>query len=129
MMQEIFPKVQETLAGALGVEAEEVKLEASLTKDLGAESIDFIDIIFRLEKTFDLKIPTNDLFPGNILNDEKFVKEGRVTKEGLDELKLKTPYLDLDTFSQDPQVTKLADYFTVQVIMRYLEDRLRQKSS
>ena len=110
-------------------QAEEVKLEASLTKDLGAESIDFIDIIFRLEKTFDLKIPTNDLFPGNILNDEKFVKEGRVTKEGLDELKLKTPYLDLDTFSQDPQVTKLADYFTVQVIMRYLEDRLRQKSS
>jgi acyl carrier protein len=124
MEQEIFSKVQETLAGALGVDKNEVTLEASLTRDLGAESIDFIDIIFRLEKNFNIKIPSGELFPGNILNDENFVKEGRVTPLGLAELKAKVPYLDIETFARDPQVSKLGDHFTVRMIVNYLQDRL-----
>lgn len=124
MQQEIFSKIQETLAAALGVDRDQVKPEASLTRDLGAESIDFIDIIFRLEKTFDIKIPSGELFPGNILNDERFVKEGRVTSAGLQELRLKVPYLDHDAFSRDPLVAKLAEYFTVQMVVKYIEDRL-----
>jgi len=122
--QEILKKVKETLSGALGVEAGEVKPEASLTRDLGAESIDFIDIIFRLEKAFDIKIPSGDLFPGNILNDEKFVQNGVVTPAGLEELRVKVPYLDMDAFSRDPQVSKLSEFFTVQMILNYLKDRL-----
>ncbi len=128
MEQEIFLKIQETLAGALGVDREEIRPDASLTRDLGAESIDFIDIIFRLEKTFDIKIPSGELFPGNILNDERFVKEGRVTAAGLSELKVKVPYLDLDSFSKDPQVSKLAEHFTVQMIIRYIQDRLGKEA-
>ena len=124
MEQEILSKVQQTLAGALGVDPQEVQADASLTRDLGAESIDFIDIIFRLEKDFNITIPSGDLFPGNILNDERFVKEGRVTPEGLTELRAKVPYLDVDTFSQDPLVSKLGDFFTVRMILRYLQDRL-----
>ena len=124
MEQEILSKVQQTLAGALGVDPQEVQADASLTRDLGAESIDFIDIIFRLEKDFNITIPSGDLFPGNILNDERFVKEGRVTPEGLTELRAKVPYLDMDTFSQDPLVSKLGDFFTVRMILRYLQDRL-----
>lgn len=127
MEKEIFAKIQETLAGALGVEPEEVRPEASLTKDLGAESIDFIDIIFRLEKAFNIKIPNGELFPGNILADERFVKEGRVTVGGLAEIKAKVPYLDVDLFSRDPQVSKLAEFFTVQMILRYVEDRLAKE--
>ena len=128
MEQEIFLKVQETLAGALAVNAKEIHLDSSLTRDLGAESIDFIDIIFRLEKTFNLKIPTGELFPGNILNDERFVKEGKVTPEGLLELKARMPYMDLDAFSRDPQVAKLAEYFTVRMIVNYLDDRLAKSA-
>ncbi len=128
MEQEIFLKVQDTLAGALAVNAKEIHLDASLTRDLGAESIDFIDIIFRLEKTFNLKIPTGELFPGNILNDERFVKEGKVTPEGLVELKARMPYMDLDAFARDPQVSKLAEYFTVRMIVAYLEDRLAKSA-
>ena len=124
MEQEILTKVQETLAGALGVDPQEIYSDASLTKDLGAESIDFIDIVFRLEKTFNIKIPSGELFPGNILNDERFVKEGRVTQEGLEELKAKVPYLDVEKFSRDPQVTKLAECFTVGMIIHYLQDRI-----
>ncbi|MBU9888955.1 MAG: acyl carrier protein [Candidatus Omnitrophica bacterium] len=129
MDNEILVKAQQTLAGALGVEESEIIPEASLKRDLGAESIDFIDIIFRLEKTFDIKIPSGDLFPNNLLNDDRFVKEGTVTPEGLVELRAKLPYLELDEFSKDPQISKLADCFTVQMILNYLTDRLKKKTS
>lgn len=128
MENETFQKVAETLSGALGIEKNDIRPDSSLVRDLGAESIDFIDVIFRLEKTFDIKIPSGDLFPAHILNDERFVKEGKVTSEGIAELKVKVPYLDVDAFSKDPQVSKLSDFFTVQMIMNYLQDRLSKKS-
>lgn len=124
MDTQIFEKVQETLANALGVDPEEVRPEASLTADLGAESIDFIDIIFRLEKAFDIKIPSGDLFPGNILNDQRFVQNGVVTSEGLQELKAKVPYMDVDAFAKHPQISRLAECFTVQMVLDYIQDRL-----
>ena len=123
MEDEVFSKIQQVLSGALGVEKDEIRPEASLVRDLGAESIDFIDIIFRLEKAFEIKIPSGELFPGNILNDEQLVKEGRVTPAGLAELKTKVPYLDIQSFSKDPQVSKLADFFTVRMVMSYIQDR------
>ena len=128
MEKELFTKVQQTLAGALGVEESDITPEASLKRDLGAESIDFIDIVFRLEKAFDLKIPAGDLFPSHLLNDERFVKEGVVTAEGLAELRTKLPYLELEEFTKDPQITKLADCFTVRMLLRYLSDRLSKSS-
>ncbi len=124
MEAEIFQKMQETLSAALGVDKNDVTPEASLVRDLGAESIDFIDIIFRLEKAFDIKIPSGDLFPSHVLNDERFVSQGKVTPAGLQELKAKVPYLDVDSFSRDPQVAKLADFFTVRMVMNYIQDRL-----
>ena len=128
MDQGILAKIQETLSGALGVDAQDVRPEASLVRDLGAESIDFIDIIFRLEKAFDIKIPSGELFPGNIFNDERFVKEGVVTSEGLNELRNRMPYMDVEGFAKDPKVTRLADFFTVQMVINYIQTRLVNKS-
>ena len=67
--EEVLQKVQETLVDALGVDDDEVTLEATLIGDLGAESIDFLDIVFRLEKNFDIRIPRGDLFPENLAAD------------------------------------------------------------
>ncbi|MFA6599903.1 MAG: acyl carrier protein [Candidatus Omnitrophota bacterium] len=128
MADEVFHKLKGILSAALGVEEEDIQLESSLVRDLGAESIDFIDIIFRLEKAFDFKIPSGELFPGHILNDERFVKEGRVTPEGLNELRARLPYMDVESFAKDPQVTRLSDFFTVQMIVRYLHDRLAKNA-
>lgn len=128
MENELFVKVRQTLAGALGIEESDITPDASLKRDLGAESIDFIDIIFRLEKAFDIKIPSGDLFPSHLLNDERFVKEGVVTSAGLEELRTKLPYLEIQEFSKDPQITKLADQFTVKMILQYLQDRLGKHS-
>ena len=121
---QILEKVSEILTNALGVDAADVTPTASLTRDLGAESIDFIDIVFRLEKAFDLKIPAGDLFPGNILNNELFVQNGAVTEAGLAELKVRLPYLRIADFSKNPKVTELAYFFDVQMILDYLRDRL-----
>jgi acyl carrier protein len=117
-------KIQEILAAALGIDENEVQPEASLTEDLGAESIDFIDIIFRLEKGFDIEIPSGELFPPNIFDDDRFVQDGMVTKEGLTELETKVPYMDIETFAKDPQISKLSEQFTVQMIVNYINDRL-----
>ncbi|MSR78405.1 MAG: acyl carrier protein [Candidatus Omnitrophica bacterium] len=124
MEQEIFKKVQETLCAALGVEEGDIRPEASLSRDLGAESIDFIDIIFRLEKSFDIKIPSGELFPATLFNDERFVQQGRVTPAGLEELHRRVPYMDVDGFSKDPQISKMGDFFTVQMVVSYLGNRL-----
>lgn len=121
---QIFPKVQECLSGALGIDSEEICPESSLVRDLGAESIDFIDIIFRLEKSFDIKIPSGELFPANLFNDERMVQAGRVTPEGLKVLREKMPFLDMAEFEKDPQLSNLANHFTVQMILDYVGEKI-----
>ena len=122
---EIFEKVREGLVEALSVEDDEVTSEASLTRDLGAESIDFLDIVFRLEKAFDIKIPRGDLFPENLLNNPEFVQDGKMTDTGLKELEEQLPYADLETFKKNPMVGNLGDVFTVGMIVGYIEFRLK----
>lgn len=122
--EEIFEKVRATLVDALGVDDEEVTRKATLTGDLGAESIDFLDIVFRLEKNFGIKIPRGDLFPESILNDPEFVSEGVVTDKGLAELRARMPHAELDEFAKDPRVEQLSDLFTVDMIVRYVQSKL-----
>ncbi|HUU43750.1 MAG TPA: acyl carrier protein [Planctomycetota bacterium] len=121
--EEIFSKVQESLVEALSVDDDEVTPEASLTRDLGAESIDFLDIVFRLEKAFGIKIPRGDLFPENLLNNPEYVADGKLTEKGLGELKTRLPYADLAEFEKNPVVGNLGDVFTVGMICSYIETR------
>ena len=122
--QEIVEKVRESLVEALSVDDDEVTLEASLTRDLGAESIDFLDIIFRLEKSFGIKIPRGDLIPEDLTTNPEYVKDGRLTDAGLKELQERLPYADLTEFAKNPVVSNLADIFTVDMIVNYIERRL-----
>ncbi|MEO2012931.1 MAG: acyl carrier protein [Fuerstiella sp.] len=123
--EEIFEKVQETLVDALGVDDDEVTAEATLIGDLGAESIDFLDIVFRLEKNFDIKIPRGELFPENLANTESgFVADGKVTEDGIAQLREKMPHADVDKFAEDPQVSKISDMFTVDMICKFTASRL-----
>jgi acyl carrier protein len=124
---EVFEKVQEVLVDALGADDDEVTPDATLMGDLGAESIDFLDIVFRLEKAFDLKVPREELFPAEgLLNNPAFVDNGRLTEEGLKELREKVPHTDLTEFEKDPDVNKLVDVFTVSAIVNYIEGRVNQ---
>src|SRR5213592_1689144 len=94
--QEIFEKVRSTLVDALNVDEDEVTLQSRLKGDLNAESIDFLDIVFRLEKQFGVKIPREELFPEAIFaGDPSFVTDGKVNATGLKELQEKLPFANI----------------------------------
>jgi acyl carrier protein len=123
--EEIYGKVSEILVDALGVDDDEVTPAATLMGDLGAESIDFLDIVFRLEKTFAIKIPREELFPEQLKNPEAgFVKDGVVTAAGLEELRTKMPHLDVSKLAADPKVENVQDLITVQMVVNFLKRKL-----
>jgi acyl carrier protein len=124
---DIFAKVQTVLVDALGVDDDEVKPGASLVKDLGAESIDFLDIVFQLEKTFGFKVAAGELFPENVAQNTTYVKEGLVTPEGLAALKSRLPHVDFSKFEADPKIGKVGELFTVDTLVRFVENKLGAK--
>ena len=124
---EIFSKVRDVLVDALAVDDEEVTATASLINDLGAESIDFLDIVFKLEQAFGIKIAQGELFPEGVTQDPKFVKDGMVTAEGLVAMKAKLPHVDFAGFEKDPRISKVASVFTVDTIVKFVEGKLAKK--
>ena len=122
---EILKQVKGIIAQALKVDESRIAPGSSLIKDLGAESIDFLDIVFRLEKAFKIKIPKGELFPEKILTDARFVKNGQVTPAGIEELKSKMPNVHWADFAKDPQVSSLGNLFTVSMIVDYLSGKLQ----
>ncbi len=123
--ESVFEKVRAVLTDALGVDEDEVSPAATLQGDLGAESIDFLDIVFRLEKEFSIKIPKGELFPDDILNNPEYVDGDRMTEEGLGKLKAAMPHADFSQFELDASVAKMPDLFTVDTIVNYVETKLQ----
>jgi acyl carrier protein len=122
--EEIFEKIRTALVDALGVDDEDVKPEATLVGDLGAESIDFLDIVFRLEKAFDIKIPRGELFPEDILTDPKYVQDGKVTEVGMAEMRKRMPFAHLDDFAKNPVVQDFGSLLTVADMCRFVEGKV-----
>jgi acyl carrier protein len=126
-VDEICGKVADVLMEALNVEDHEITPAATLQGDLGAESIDFLDIVFRLEREFGIKIPRGELFPDSVFQgDPEFVQEGKVTDRGMGELRSRMPYADLGGFESDRRLTAVPDLFTVDLITRYVAWKLAQ---
>ena len=122
--QEVYEKVQCALVDALGVEDDEVTPEATMVGDLGAESIDFLDIVFRLEKVFEIKIDRDELFPEDILTNAQYVQDGTVTEAGIAELKKRMPFADISKFEGNPVVQEFGNLLTVSDMCRYIESKL-----
>ena len=121
---EVFSKVQEVLVDALGADDDEITLDAKLVADLGAESIDFLDIVFRLEKAFDIKIEQGEMIPDNVLNDPQYVEDGKVTDNGMQELRQRLPHANLDTFDASRNVDDFSDIFTVDTVVKFVQSKL-----
>jgi acyl carrier protein len=126
---QIFEKLREILEEALGVDEEEVTMDASLTGDLEAESIDFLDIVFRLEKAFStperpFKIEQGEMFPDNILENPDWVADGKLTDAGMDMLRERMPHVDFSAFENDRDVNKVAELITVKSIIEFVERKL-----
>ncbi|HWB08826.1 MAG TPA: acyl carrier protein [Pirellulales bacterium] len=122
--EEIFEKIKTCLVEALGVDEDEVTPDATLVGDLGAESIDFLDIVFRLEKAFNIKVPRGELFPEDILTNSEYVRDGKVTPEGIAQLRQRMPFADLSAFESNPNVKDFGNMLTVQDMARYVESKV-----
>lgn len=121
---EIFEKVQAALVDALGVDDDEVTADATLVGDLGAESIDFLDIVFKLEKSFGITIPREELSPEDILTNSQYVKDGLVTADGISELKKRMAWADLSKFEQNPRVQDFGNLLTVGDMCNYVATKI-----
>lgn len=124
--EDIYKKVSNTLVEALNVDETEVTPAATLQGDLGAESIDFLDIVFRLEREFGIKIPRGELFPESIFQgDPDLVQNGRITPKGMEELRVRMPFADLSKFEKNPMLNNMSDLFTVDLITKYVQGKLK----
>ena len=123
--QDIFEKVQEVLEDALGVDADEVTPQAKLEADLGAESIDYLDIVFRLEKAFpSIKIEQGELFPESVLSDPQYVADGKITDAGMTELAKRLPHADLSELDTSRDVESFSNVFTVDLLVKFVMDKV-----
>ena len=124
---EIQTKVTKVLVDALGVDEDEVTPTAVIRDDLGAESIDFLDIMFRLEKEFGIKIPKGEMMPENLATNPELVQDGKVTPAGLAMIREKMPHAaeEFEAFKADPQLEGMSKLFTVNSIVKYVETKVK----
>ena len=122
--EDVFEKVQEVLVDALGVDDDEVTAEATLVGDLGAESIDFLDIVFQLEQAFDIKVERGELFPEDIFTNEELVDAGKLTADGLAQLKERIPFVNLGEFEENPVVQDFGNMLTVDDMCSFVQHKL-----
>ena len=122
---EIDAKVTKVLVHALGVDEDEIRPSATLQGDLGAESIDFLDIVFRLEREFMIKIHKDELFPATLFGgDPAIIADGRLTDDGLAALHARMPYADWKERERDRRLDRVGDLFTVGLVTSYVRWKL-----
>jgi acyl carrier protein len=126
---EISERVAQALVQALGVSRADITPETSLAGDLEAESIDFLDIVFRLEKEFGIEVARGELFPQELLRDPTIVSNGRFTPEGVAAIRGKFGFTDLSALKVGTSVDDLMnDLLTVNLIVDYVESKLRARA-
>ena len=120
---EIYRNVQRAVIEALAVDEEEVTPDARLTEDLGAESIDYLDIAFRLEQIFGITIRPNEMIVGNFSREE-YVQDGKITDAGMAELRRRLPHVDFDALERTRDMNDFLNAFTVDTLVRFVKGKL-----
>jgi acyl carrier protein len=127
---EIGERVAQALVQALGVSRSDIKPETSLAGDLEAESIDFLDVVFRLEKDFGIEVARGELFPQELLRDPRLVSKGKLTAEGVTAIRERFGFTDLSALQPGLSVEDLMNnMLTVKLIVDYVEYKLRARSA
>jgi acyl carrier protein len=131
--KEILKKVQESIVEALGVDEEDAPPGAVLFDDLGAESLDLLDIVFRLEKIFGIKVPRGgiqqDLLDEEGLKEEEVLIDGALTARGAEELKKRMPEVDGERIVEGFRIDDIPMLFTVQTFVNIVKRALAEKET
>ena len=122
----VLDRVRAVIADALYLDADEVKRESSLMKDLGAESIDFLDIMFRLEKEFSIKLPKGDIErkARGGLSDEQFAVDGKLTAAAIESIKKAMPEVNPGDLGRNLLVRDIPSLFTVATFERMVSEQM-----
>ncbi|HJU24465.1 MAG TPA: phosphopantetheine-binding protein [Casimicrobiaceae bacterium] len=110
----VYPKVAETMADALGCDVDDIKPDVSLIEGLDAESIDFLDMVFRLERAFKVKIPRGKIVENarGDLPESEFEQNGIVTEKGLAHLREYLSEVPAERFKTPMKVGDIPRLFT-----------------
>jgi len=121
-VENVYPKVQEIIADVLVIDAVDVSLKSRLIADLGAESIDFLDLVFQLEKEFSVKIPRGQLEKNarGTLTEEEFESGGVLTAEGMVALKNYLNEVPEEHFTPNLKVNEIPMLFTVETFCKLI---------
>jgi acyl carrier protein len=122
---DLHRKVTSVLAEVLAVDEGAVSPAASLQRDLGADSLDLLEIMFRLEQEFGIEIPRGELWPeSNFRIRPEWIQDGKLTDNGLAELHAILPFADLRRLQAGQELGAIADLFTVDMVDAYLQWKL-----
>ena len=126
----VFPKLAEAMADALGCEVSEIVPSASLIDDLDAESIDFLDIIFRLEKEFKVKLPRGKIIEDSrgSLSESEFEQDGVLTSAGLAQLRSYLNEVPSERFREPLNVADIPRLFTPETFMKLVIRAQREQT-
>jgi acyl carrier protein len=123
---QVFAGVAQVVEQSLNADLDDIRPGSKLQADLGAESIDFLDITFRLERKFGITLSRGDLFPECIFNrDPEMVQDGRVTDHGIAELRAALPYAEVP---DQLACSRIGDLFTVGMVAKFVEAKLSDVS-
>jgi acyl carrier protein len=127
----IFDVVQDAFAEALGLDLDEVSYESKIIDDLGAESLDLLDIVFRLERSFDIKIPRGGIETAakdGLTGDEVYEVNGVLTSLGLEKLSQAMPEVPREEFTEGLKVAEVPLLFRVATFCRLICHLMEEKA-
>ncbi|KTD23306.1 acyl carrier protein [Legionella londiniensis] len=130
-VESVYPKVREIIADVLVIDESDISLESRLIADLGAESIDFLDLVFQLEKEFDIKIPRGQLEKnarGDLPEDE-FEKGGVLTAKGMSALKNYLSEVPEAYFKPNLKVNEIPALFTVETFCKLIVAAVKEQKA
>ncbi|MGQ3891830.1 acyl carrier protein [Legionella sp. CNM-4043-24] len=130
-VENVYPKVREIIADVLVIDEEEISQDSRLIADLGAESIDFLDLVFQLEKEFSIKIPRGQLEKnarGDLAEDE-FEKGGVLTPKGMQALKNYLSEVPESHFKANLKVNEIPMLFTVETFCKLIVNAVNEKNA
>ncbi|MGD9108547.1 MAG: acyl carrier protein [Gammaproteobacteria bacterium] len=130
-VEQVYPQVKNIVADVLAIDEEEVGLKDSLVKKLGAESIDFLDLIFRLEKEFNIKIPRGQIEKEarGTLSEAEFESNGVLTEAGISALKKYMPEVAESEFKSGMLTAEIPTLFTVETICKLITKAQEQQDT
>ena len=130
-VESVYPKVREIIADVLVIDEESVSLHSRLITDLGAESIDFLDLVFQLEKEFSIKIPRGQLEKNarGTLTEAEFEKGGVLTAQGLVALKNYLSEVPADAFKAHMKINEIPMLFTVETFCKLIVAAVNEKNT